>query len=72
LTTPVTLTVGRTYIASVNANSLFADTYQGLASAVGNSSIQTNGPGLFGDIGTRPTSSYLASNYFRDVVFQPV
>jgi glucose/arabinose dehydrogenase len=75
LTTPLAISANTTYVVSVNANSYFAITPNGLATTITNGDLSavadgSNGlvnitPGLF------PTLSPGNSNYFRDIVFTP-
>ena len=72
LATPVAIQPNTTYVVSVTANSNFADTNGGLASAIVNgdlSSVADGSNGVFGSPGAYPTGSWQNSNYFRDVVF---
>lgn len=76
LRNPVPVKAGTTYVVTVNTNNFFADTRGGLA-APGLStqwlhSVADGHNGVFGAPGKFPTQDYLASNYFRDVIFQPV
>jgi hypothetical protein len=72
LATPLAIQPNTTYVVSVTANSHFADTNSGLASAIVNgdlSSVADGSNGVYGSPGAYPTSSWQNSNYFRDVVF---
>lgn len=74
LSTPYSVTANKTYIVSVNAPYGYAYTHGGLASSLTNGpmvSIADGNNGVYGSPGTFPTSSYLNSNYYRDVVFVP-
>jgi hypothetical protein len=72
LATPLAISAGVEYTVSVNTgNRYYVDTVSGMASQI------TNGPlssivgsnGVYGPVGSRPTSSWSDSNYFRDIVF---
>ncbi|AGY56707.1 N,N-dimethylformamidase beta subunit family domain-containing protein [Gloeobacter kilaueensis] len=72
LATPLAIQANTTYIVSVNTSGYFAFTKSGLATAITNgdvSSVADGANGLYGPAGSRPTSSYSSSNYFRDIVF---
>jgi LmbE family N-acetylglucosaminyl deacetylase len=75
LATPLAIAANTPYVVSVNTgNTYYVDTYSGLLSSITNldlSSVVTTNNGVYGTIGTFPTSSYSNSNYFRDVVFVP-
>jgi len=74
LNVPVPVQAGVPYVVSVNTNGYFADTHGGLATTVVNgdlSSVADGANGVYGSPGTFPTTSYMSSNYFRDVVFVP-
>jgi Domain of unknown function (DUF4082)/Bacterial Ig-like domain (group 1) len=78
--TPVPIQANTTYVVSVNANAHYPITLSGLAPTEGSSGIANadlsavadGANGLFGASGAYPTGSFRNSNYFRDVVFQPV
>jgi hypothetical protein len=75
LTTPLNIAANTTYVVSVNANSYFAVSGNGLGTTITNGDLSavadgSNGiynftPGLF------PTLSNSSNNYFRDIVFTP-
>jgi len=72
LTTPLTLNAYTVYVVSVNANSFYVGTGNGLASAVqyaDQSSVADGANGVYGSPGAFPTQSYQNTNYFRDVDF---
>ena len=73
LATPLTINAGTTYVVSVNANSYYAFTSQGFASAISNGGLNAPvGAGVYNDTpGVFPTLVYQNENYFRDVVFSP-
>ncbi len=74
LTTPVMLAANQTYTVSVNINSSYVATPNGLGNILTNGSLSTisdGSNGTFGNIGTFPTNSSQSPNYFRDVVFLP-
>ncbi len=70
---PVAVTAGTTYVASYfTSTGHYAATHQGLASAVTNgplTALAGGGVYAYGSSNTFPTNSYLASNYWVDVVF---
>ncbi len=78
---PVSVTAGTTYVASYLApKGHYSDTSQGLASALSNgpltapangSATPGNGVYAYGSTSTVPTSSYNATNYWVDVLFNP-
>ncbi|MGY6519675.1 MAG: DUF1800 family protein [Lysobacteraceae bacterium] len=73
LDTPVRVEANTTYVVSVNVNSHYPITRDGLSSAVasgGLRSVTDGANGVFGDAGSFPTQSWNNSNYFRDVVFE--
>jgi hypothetical protein len=74
LATPLAISAGVEYTVSVNTgNKYYVDTVSGMASQITNgvlSSIVGNN-GVYGPVGSRPTSSWSNSNYFRDIVFVP-
>ena len=72
LATPLRLTPGVSYFVSVNVNTHYPTTNNGLATAISNgplSTVVSATNGRYGPPGVFPTNSYLQSNYFRDVVF---
>ena len=75
LPSPLQLQPNTTYLVSVNANSRYAVTLNGLASQVSSGPLHTVADGLNGvygsSIGGFPNQSYLSSNYFVDVVVAP-
>ncbi len=73
LATPLTVQAGNSFTVSVNTNSYFPTTLNGLAQSTNNGYLSTmvGNNGVFGNIGTYPTQSYQNSNYFRDVLFTP-
>lgn len=80
LTTPIEIQANTTYVVSVNANVHYPITVAGLAPTEGSSgiangdlsSVADGANGVFGASGAYPSGSFRNSNYFRDVVFQPV
>jgi Domain of unknown function (DUF4082)/Bacterial Ig-like domain (group 1) len=75
LATPLNIQANTTYIVSVNVNSHYVATNNGLATAIVNGDLSTvadGSNGVYGNPGTFPTASYQNSNYFRDVVFNAV
>ena len=75
LTTPITIAANTTYVVSVNTgNTYYVATDSGLSTKVTNGDLSSvvGNNGLYSTTtGTFPTSSYLSSNYFRDIVFVP-
>ncbi|MGB8167451.1 MAG: DUF4082 domain-containing protein [Chthoniobacteraceae bacterium] len=75
LTTPVILAANTTYMVSVNTNSYYPFTAQGLAASISNSPLSTVADGANGVIndtaGVFPNRSFSNANYFRDVLFTP-
>jgi len=74
LTSPFTVEANEVYTVSVNINSTYVSTSSGLAGTITNGPLSTvadGSNGVFGTIGTFPTSSFQNANYFRDVVFAP-
>jgi hypothetical protein len=78
LPTPISITTSTLYVVSVtngtDANRLFADIQNALATGGSNGAHLTYpaNAGVFTTtVGAMPTSSYLSSNYLRDVVFVP-
>lgn len=71
---PFSVTANTTYVISVNANSVYASTPNGLGTVISSGSISTDvgGNGVFNTtVNAFPTSFYNNTNYFRDIVFQP-
>jgi Domain of unknown function (DUF4082) len=70
---PVAVTAGTTYVASYfTSTGHYADTQQGLASAVTNgplTALAGGGVYAYGSSNTFPTSTWNASNYWVDVVY---
>jgi Domain of unknown function (DUF4347)/Domain of unknown function (DUF4082) len=75
LATPLNITANTTYVVSVNANSYFAVTGNGLGTTITNgdlSAVADGSNGIFNTTpGAFPTFSNTNNNYFRDVVFTP-
>lgn len=74
LATPLAIEPNTPYIVSVNTgNTYYVATNGGLASQVVNQDLKSvvGNNGVFGSEGQFPSSSYQATNYFRDVVFTP-
>jgi Domain of unknown function (DUF4347)/Domain of unknown function (DUF4082) len=75
LTMPINIAANTTYVVSVNANSYFAVSGNGIGTTItngdlsavadGSNGVYNSTPGLF------PTASNNNNNYFRDVVFTP-
>lgn len=73
LANPLPIAANTTYVVSVNSNTAYGATNQGLATPVSNAPLSTvadGDNGLYGSPGAFPTNSYQNSNYFRDLVFQ--
>jgi hypothetical protein len=76
---PVTVTTGTTYVAGYLAPAgHYSDTPNGFATGVNNGPLQAdansttaNGVYNYGSTSTFPTSSFNATNYWVDVMFQP-
>ncbi|MFT3869569.1 MAG: DUF4082 domain-containing protein [Nibricoccus sp.] len=74
LGTPLAITANTDYVVTVNTGgTYYVATEQGLASEVANQNLRTTvgNNGVYGPVGLFPTNSYQATNYFRDVVFNP-
>ena len=75
LTKPLNVIAGQTYTASVNINTYYPDTLNALAAPGLKTqwlASATTGPnGVYGAPSTWPQTAYQASDYFRDIVFQP-
>jgi hypothetical protein len=73
LPTPLRITANTTYVVSVNVNTNFPTTIQGLAGSVINRNLLTvadGANGFYNDIpGSFPNVAFQSSNYFRDLVF---
>jgi hypothetical protein len=69
----VAVTAGTTYVASYHTSTgHYAATHNGLASAVTNgplTALASGGVYTYGSANAFPTSTYLASNYWVDVVY---
>ncbi len=74
LTTPVNISANGIYTVSVNINSFYVATQNGLANPITNGSLSTvadGSNGVLSTIGTFPSTPFQNTNYFRDVVFLP-
>jgi len=72
LSTPLNIQANTTYVVSVNINSHYVSSTNGLAGSIVNgdlSSVADGNNGIFGNPSSFPTNSWQNSNYFRDVVF---
>jgi hypothetical protein len=72
LATPLSILANTTYVVAVNTiNSYFVSTPSGLASQVVNGNIKSvvGNNGVYGPVGSMPSTSYQNQNYFRDIVF---
>ncbi len=73
LANPLPLMANTTYVVTVNSNTGYAATDNGLDTPVTNGILSTVADGanaIYGSLGTFPTESWNNSNYFRDVVVQ--
>jgi hypothetical protein len=72
---PVTITAGTTYVASYfTTTGHYADTSNGLASAVTNgplTALASGGVYAYGSANAFPSNTFNASNYWIDVVYSP-
>lgn len=73
LSSPLAVTANTEYVISVNTPNYFPDTQNAFAAGLVNGHLRAvaGANGVFGAPNTFPTSNYLSSNYFRDVVFSP-
>ncbi len=75
LTTPINIAANTTYVVSVNANSYFAVSGNGIATTITNGDLSAVADGSNGvyDLtpGVFPTAASTNNNYFRDIVFTP-
>jgi Ca2+-binding RTX toxin-like protein/uncharacterized protein YaiE (UPF0345 family) len=75
LATPITIAANSTYVVSVNANSYYVATSNGLTSTIVNGDLSAVADGSNGvynaDPSLFPTLSFNNTNYFRDIVFAP-
>ena len=74
LSTPLAVNANTVYVVTVNTgNTYYVDTNNAFAAKVSNHNLSSviGNNGVFGPVGKFPTSSWHASNYFRDVVFTP-
>jgi Domain of unknown function (DUF4082)/Glycosyl hydrolases family 43 len=74
LSSPVTIQAGTVYVVSVGVNSYYDATNNAFTNPVVDgplSSVADGANGVYGDLGSFPTSSYENSNYFVDVSFTP-
>ncbi|MDB9449948.1 N,N-dimethylformamidase beta subunit family domain-containing protein, partial [Dolichospermum circinale] len=73
--TPLNIQANTTYVVSVNSNTYYAFTSNGLGTTLTNGDLSAVADGSNGvyDLtpGSFPAQSYQNSNYFRDVVFAP-
>lgn len=69
LATPFAVTANTSYFVSVNINSLYVSTNYSPPVTFSRGDISGSSNGVFGAIGTFPTSSF-NNNYFRDIVFR--
>ena len=71
LSNPLTISASTVYVVSVNYNTAYVASNNGLASAIVNGPLSTvaGSNGVYGTAGTFPTQTYQNSNYFRDVLF---
>jgi hypothetical protein len=74
LATPIQLVAGAVYAVTVNTGaSYYVATGNALAAKASSGNLDTvvGSNGIYGPVGAYPTQSWQATNYFRDVVFQP-
>ncbi|MGZ3805957.1 MAG: DUF4082 domain-containing protein [Pseudobdellovibrionaceae bacterium] len=74
LSAALVIAAGTEYTVSVNTgNTYYVNTVNGMASQISNGALSSvlGNNGVYGPVGTRPTSSWSNSNYFRDIVFVP-
>ncbi len=75
LSSPIQLLPNTTYVVSVNANSRYPVTLNGLLNQVSSGPLHTVADGVNGvygeTLGSFPSQSYQSSNYFVDVVVSP-
>jgi Domain of unknown function (DUF4347)/Domain of unknown function (DUF4082) len=75
LTTPINIAANTTYVVSVNANSYFAVSGNGIATTITNGDLSAVADGSNGvyDLtpGVFPIAASTNNNYFRDIVFSP-
>jgi len=74
LSSPLAIQTGATYVVSVNIGSRYPFTLSGLHTQITNGSIASvadGNNGVYGNPFAFPSSAYLSSNYFRDIVFVP-
>jgi hypothetical protein len=73
LATPLNISANTTYVVSVNNNTVYAVTSNGLQTSITNSylsSVADGANGVYNDTpGLFPSETWNNSNYFRDVVF---
>ncbi|MEZ0393375.1 MAG: Ig-like domain-containing protein, partial [Pseudobdellovibrionaceae bacterium] len=72
LASPLSIAANTEYTVSVNTGAgYYVATNNGMASQISNGSLRSvvGNNGVYGPVGSRPTSSYESSNYFRDIVF---
>lgn len=73
LATPYAIAANTQYTVSVNTgNQYYVATNNGLATQISSANLRNvvGANGVYGPVGSRPTQSWLNSNYFRDVVFE--
>jgi Domain of unknown function (DUF4347)/Domain of unknown function (DUF4082) len=75
LATPLSIAANTTYVVSVNTNSYYVQTPNGIATTITNGDLSAVADGSNGVFnltpGAFPTNSWSNSSYFRDVVFTP-
>jgi hypothetical protein len=75
LTSPLTIQANTTYVVSVNVNSYYVATNEGLQTSVVNGALSSVADGANGVYSSKPgqfpTASYENTNYFRDITFAP-
>uniref|UniRef100_UPI00286B7EAC Calx-beta domain-containing protein n=1 Tax=Chamaesiphon sp. OTE_8_metabat_110 TaxID=2964696 RepID=UPI00286B7EAC len=75
LATPLTIAANTTYVVSVNANTHYVATVDGLRTTIANGDLSAVADGSNGVFNPNPsafpTQSFNNANYFRDIVFTP-
>ncbi len=72
LDTPLSIAANLTYVVSVNTNSYYAATLNGLATTLTSgalSAVADGSNGVFGNPNLFPTRSHQNTNYYRDITF---
>ena len=75
LNVPLAIQANTTYVVTVNSNTAYGATRNELATALTDgpiSSVADGANGVYGPASSFPTGSYDNTDYYRDVIFQPV